>query len=83
MKRLFISETLEYPYVVSNDATKEILFLMSSTAIANDRYLFNMSGSICNSEYFSCFDDVNILTNFNVSDPSNGHCGENGKYDYM
>jgi hypothetical protein len=71
-----ISETKEFPYEVSNEANKEILFMISSTNQTTS-YSLNMTGSLCTSDYFSCYTDVNILTDLQVKKTPN--CSERGK----
>lgn len=85
--QMSISETKEYPYEISNEADKEILFIMSSnvSTTPTTTYYLNMTGSLCASDYFSCYADVNILKNFQVNKTSNTseHCSEQGKFDSM
>lgn len=85
--QMSISETKEYPYEIPHEADKEILFIMSSnvSTTPTTTYYLNMTGSLCASDYFSCYADVNILTNFQVNKTSNAreHCSEQGKFDSM
>ncbi|XP_062567667.1 uncharacterized protein LOC134229900 [Saccostrea cucullata] len=87
MKRLThvsINETKELPFTLHGETSKDIIFLMSVTArnLTNGTtYFFNMSGSLCNSDYFSCYADVYILSNLQMHNTSTDHCKGQGDYD--
>ncbi|XP_061197209.1 uncharacterized protein LOC133205414 [Saccostrea echinata] len=84
LTRVSINETKELSHGLNGETRKDIAFLMSATArnLNNGKaYFFNMSGSLCISDYFSCYADVNILSNLQVHKVSTDHCEGQGDYD--